>query len=808
MTLIKQFIQWLTQLFREPKMEYFSIDDFSGGNNLLLDAKRIKDNQTLRTSNLVPYAKGVLEKKKGSASYAEIGEGQIVATMTANDAPSPVVISSDIAVPASAYKFFDGDTNTYAGIENGEYVKVDLGAGNSETLTGISIFPTYSARLGRLLGAIKTFTLYGSNNDSTWTAILTNQSVLDIDGWQTFNFDVVSAYRYFKIIPSENWSEQYGGAAWVSEIKLLAAPSKINNMAVTQIGSDKYIIAAANYKGAAVNDVIYQSKNGAAFVAMTAATGVDTLTPQSDYTFAINHLGHIYMSNGVDNMQVSTNGEARADVAFTTGSLTPNGKFILWWKDRLWVAGDSTDPHAVFYSDNLDPTTFNPSSVLYCGGKDANDPIMGIIPLTLTSANEGLVDTLAVFRRNSIYVIGFDTAPTYIDQLSGVIGCWDSKSICNTPLGVMFVGKDNVYSLGVSGEPSPIGSAIKPIWDGSNANGRATATSSISAIYFNGFVRFAYPQKDATYNNREYWLDIRDYSNVGWFGDHIGLNINCYAVDGNTIYAGSAINGEVWELEQSSYSNMGGDIHIELKTKQYMLDGSEYTTKIMKRYSFTITPNDESAIPAMTANNATYPFVVSAYSEASAPYAAWKAFDGDTDTKWQSGTDPTDGWIRVDCSENFSLAINKVRIRNDELYGLKTFKIQASDNATLWVDLYSGTCTQDKTWQTFKFDNQTEYRYYQILCLTGQEAASLMIEEIEFIVGSEINAEYVINEVNGSNKDFYLTSEGNAQWGNIKGFFTHSDRGKFVQYIITETSEHNIMFSNGLMSYIKTGRLL
>ena len=55
-------------------MEYFPIPDFSGGNNLLNDAKRIAENQTLRTKNLVPYAKGILEKRKGSALYLDVGD--------------------------------------------------------------------------------------------------------------------------------------------------------------------------------------------------------------------------------------------------------------------------------------------------------------------------------------------------------------------------------------------------------------------------------------------------------------------------------------------------------------------------------------------------------------------------------------------------------------------------------------------------------------------------------------------------------------------------------------------------------------
>lgn len=802
-------------------MEYINLPDFSGGNNLLIDPKRIQDNQTLRTSNLVPYAKGVLEKKKGSATYLEIEEGTIVPNMTADDAPSPVVVSTDY-VPATGddaadiWKMFDGRWATNGSVDVGCFIKVNLGAGNTEKITGISM-RAFATGWG-----IKTFTLSGSNNDSTWTAILTAQAVSDSAQLQTFSFNETAvAYRYFRITVTEAYPTN---RAYIREIKLIQAPYQINEMIVVNKTTNKYMLAATNYKGAAVNDIIYQSKNGAAFVALTAATGVDTLTPGSDYTFAVDAVGSVYISNGVDNMQVSTTCEARADVAFTTGSLTPTGKYLLWWKDRLWVAGDSTDPHAVFYSDNLTPTTFNPSSVLYCGSKDPNDPIMGIKPLTLTTATEGIIDVLAVFRKNSIYVIGFDTAPTYIDQLSGTIGCWDSKSIVSTPLGIMFVGKDNVYSLGLTGEPSPIGSAIKPIWDGSHATrGRNLSVRTVCAKYFDGFVRFSYPEGTSTYNNREYWLDIRDYSNVGWFGDHIGLNINSYAVDGNTLYAGSGINGEVYTLEQSTRTNLGADIPIELQTKYYSLDNSEYTTKIMKRYSFNITPNNDDLVPTMTSNSLPAPYVVSAYSEAGAGWAAWKAFngvttsyDGTTTHAWQSGTDPTEGWIKVDFGNGITKIVRKLRIWNKTDYGFKDFIFQGSNDDTNWTNIYTGTAVNpatiaDEAWEEFRFTNETAYRYYRIWCVEGHDTSltSLIVSEIELIAGTVVDVSYTINdgEITGTNS-FSITAILSALWNFFRGFFTHSDRGKFIGYTLSETSPNNIKIQNGLMNYIPTKRIL
>ncbi len=66
---------------------------------------------------------------------------------------------------------------------------------------------------------------------------------------------------------------------------------------------------------------------------------------------------------------------------------------------------------------------------------------------------------------------------------------------------------------------------------------------------------------------------------------------------------------------------------------------------------------------------------------------ALKAFDGNTGTRWASNmSDPQ--WIYVDLGATKS--ITRVKLNWETAYG-KTYKIQVSDNASSWTDIYSTT---------------------------------------------------------------------------------------------------------------------
>lgn len=83
------------------------------------------------------------------------------------------------------------------GDDHPHWWKYDLGAGVTKTVAKIRIL-TESGR-------VKDFTFQGSNNDSDWTTLLTDQAA-NTTAWQDFTFDNSTAYRYYRIYMTNNWA--------------------------------------------------------------------------------------------------------------------------------------------------------------------------------------------------------------------------------------------------------------------------------------------------------------------------------------------------------------------------------------------------------------------------------------------------------------------------------------------------------------------------------------------------------------------------------------------------------------------------
>ena len=116
--------------------------------------------------------------------------------MTANNAPSPSVVSDD-ASSALVYTVFDhsvGAVFNTSGVPG--WVKFDLGsAGAAETYT-----ISYDTGDGYLSSQFPTaWTLQGSNNDSAWDTLDTRSGQTLTAGMNTYSVSSPGSYRYYKI---------------------------------------------------------------------------------------------------------------------------------------------------------------------------------------------------------------------------------------------------------------------------------------------------------------------------------------------------------------------------------------------------------------------------------------------------------------------------------------------------------------------------------------------------------------------------------------------------------------------------------
>ncbi len=123
---------------------------------------------------------------------------------------------------ASADSFYDAARNADKACDNNltsywqcsagpppypHWWKYDLGDGNEKTVQKLRIKPFYTSSNAY----IKDFKLQGSNNDSDWDDLLTDQ-VANANAWDDFTFSNSTAYRYYRIYATNNWV----GNGWIS----------------------------------------------------------------------------------------------------------------------------------------------------------------------------------------------------------------------------------------------------------------------------------------------------------------------------------------------------------------------------------------------------------------------------------------------------------------------------------------------------------------------------------------------------------------------------------------------------------------
>lgn len=137
-------------------------------------------------------------------------ETKVSPTMTANNAPSPYVVSGERT--ATVYLAMDGNLSTqwYGESGSNEWWKIDFGI--STLVTGYKL-AGYSGT-----NYPSAWTFSGSNNDSNWTTLDTKTGqVLSGSLSSLYSFTNTTSYRYYKFI----FTAWYGAAhANVNEIEL------------------------------------------------------------------------------------------------------------------------------------------------------------------------------------------------------------------------------------------------------------------------------------------------------------------------------------------------------------------------------------------------------------------------------------------------------------------------------------------------------------------------------------------------------------------------------------------------------------
>ena len=139
----------------------------------------------------------------------------------------------------------------------------------------------------------------------------------------------------------------------------------------------------------------------------------------------------------------------------------------------------------------------------------------------------------------------------------------------------------------------------------------------------------------------------------------------------------------------------------------------------------------------MTSSTEPSPYVT---NESSAITEAWKCFDSDAGTWWQtSETVPsTHGWATLDMGEGNDFIATNITIVNINDFGqasVRLFAFQGSSDEATWVNLTTGENPTGTANTTYDFtDNEVSYRYYRQYVYTDYGAGNVVGCGNEFLI--------------------------------------------------------------------------
>lgn len=171
--------------------------------------------------------------------------------------------------------------------------------------------------------------------------------------------------------------------------------------------------------------------------ASSVITGSATLTSNARWEFveapAISGQGPLYGMNGTDTPKHWAGTGTIADWTATSGSV-PNGKYCIYFGNRVWAAGVSSNPSRLYFSNIGNPRDWPVENVVDFDPNDG-DEITGL----------GTIGPyLLVFKRQKSFIV-YDLDTGANRPLSVSVGCAAHRSIVETPYGTFFLSHEGVF---------------------------------------------------------------------------------------------------------------------------------------------------------------------------------------------------------------------------------------------------------------------------------------------------------------------------------------------------------------------------
>lgn len=371
----------------------------------------------------------------------------------------------------------------------------------------------------------------------------------------------------------------------IADNKIVKRPGNTGSTAIAgsqnMLGSIAYERSNGNksqiicYNGAS-NAQLYESTNGTTF----SAIGSANLTKDAQMNFVIAS-DRVFGFNGTDVVDYdgTTVTKNRATV--------PLGKFGFWFHNYLFVAGVSSTPNRLFWSDLGTPTAFTGANFIDINANDG-DSITGLNTLN---------DELIVFKNNSRWSItGFSGSTFSATTIAG-----QNTSAGNFGFGtpshrsVVSVGKNLYYLSFVGGIPhirmlerTSFGNIqdagiVSYEMETTLKNLNLSALSKAAGIYDGKYCLWGLPSGSSTTNNLviQLWHDNLFQTAKGqmrsWVKHTSGFMVDNFFV--STIsgrpklyWSDASTTGKVYLIDSSVNTDNGTATVAEIRPRDYMGD--------------------------------------------------------------------------------------------------------------------------------------------------------------------------------------------------------------------------------------------
>lgn len=252
----------------------------------------------------------------------------------------------------------------------------------------------------------------------------------------------------------------------------------------------------------------------------------------------------------------------------TTFPLNAVPSAVRQYNERAWLAVGN----ALWFTDSLTINVSSGNNILIIGD---TTPITALSPQPLTTAVQGIIQSLAVFKSETIAQITGDdsTANLTVSIVSDAIGTDAPRTVVPITKGTFFVAEDGLRLLkqdGTISDPNP-DLKIPFIY--------ALTPSRASAAYNNNIYRVSVQNGHANGNPlEEYWFDVRQN---GWTGPHSFTQDMAVAWrDSFVCFTGTSapnlFTSDVVQKGSATYVENGQPMNFLMETSPLMDDGGLY----------------------------------------------------------------------------------------------------------------------------------------------------------------------------------------------------------------------------------------